>query len=139
MGDWDNNEIFEVKFSRKQVHEIITEYYRKYHNFNGEIKFELYYVSKPDGWGFYDDFGRMDLVFIEKVKIFNEEVTKTSIIKYKDLRLSKIFAPFLENEGYELVGGVHLDIDVYNYGRNIRFKSASASIKKKEKEKVLKK
>lgn len=139
MGDWDNNEIFEVKFSRKQVHEIITEYYRKYHNFNGEIKFKLYYESKPDGWGFYDDFGRMDLVFIEKVKIFNEEVTKTSTIKYKDLRLSKIFAPILENEGYELTSGVWLDIDVYNYGRNIRFKSASARIKKKEKEKVLKK
>ena len=60
MEEWNENEEFEIVFSRKQVHEIITEYYKKYHNFNGEIKFKLYYESKPDGWGFYDDFGRMD-------------------------------------------------------------------------------
>ena len=47
-------ESFQIKIPRKQAWEIISEYYKKYEGFDGEIKYKLYSKSSPDRWGFID-------------------------------------------------------------------------------------
>jgi len=132
-------ESFQIKIPRKQAWEIISEYYKKYEGFNGEVKYKLYSKSSPDDWGFIDYYGRIDLVFVEKIKILNQEIQTKKIIKYDDINLREIFTPFMETLDYEVTSRGYFDFDVSNYGSNIRFKSVLLWVKRKNKEKILKK
>ena len=141
MEDLGKNEDFLIEISKDQAHAIITEYYKRYENFHGKIIFSLYCKGLPDGWGFTDYYGRLDLKFIDKIKILDQEVEKTTYIRYEDLDFPKIFRPFFDNDEYELTNkwALDMDVDEDKYPPYTTFNGIKLWAKRKEKEKILKK
>jgi len=133
-----NNE-FKIELNASQTYALIREYYKKYEGFDGEIQFDLYSKGFNDGWGFTDYYGRINLIFIEKIKIGDTISEIKTTLDYEKISTKKIFQPFFEDAGYELTGTRCFDFDVSNYGNKVRFNSLTLYAKKKINEKVLKK
>ena len=135
MKEWDNGE-GQIFFSAEETCSVIKQYYKEYEGFNGKICIETYSKSYPDGWGFYDYYGKMDLVFEENLKICNKEIVKTSRIKYENIQLLKIFEPYFEDSDYELTGR-SISFNVSGYGEKVEFKGVNLYVKRKDKQKQL--
>ena len=140
MQDWGKNEEFLIKITKEQAHKLITEYYKEYENFNGEIELDFYWETfSPGYWGINGYEGKLDLKFIEKLKVLDQEIERTTYIRYKDLDFLKIFSPFFTNEEYELTNKWSVDIDVDEDEIKITYNGIRLWAKRKEKEKILKK
>lgn len=139
MKEWERDEEFWIKIPKEQVCSVIREYYQEYEGFKGVIQFKEYVISWPDGFGFEDYAGCIDLILTENIIAFNQEIKKSTRIKGRNINLANIFSKYIEDDNFELSGKGYFDVSVDGNGDNINFKGVCLSIKKKSKEKVLKK
>jgi len=121
MSNSDKNSVITIRLTAEEVLAITKEYYEKYEDFKGTIDLNLYSKGCNDGWGFTDYYGRVDFIFKEKIKIGSISVNKEFKIEHGKIPLKRIFQPLLEEADLELTGSYYYDMDVTNYGSNVKF------------------